>query len=1146
MVHSAKSAESLPKKARQAHNNKVPPDAPRRNLSSFVMFANSDISSEWAKMNDDSKTPWKRAMTDDKERYKREMELYRKHGPHWVWVVGHKMRLELGLTDEDCTQLKWDSLTESRSDPGRSPEVAQKHIRLGNQPGARGTDDVPGNSLQQPQKSTHQMVPCGSSARGDLVDPESFVNSRAPAESIPTVRKSRSESPEIRRRSQPFIDGTMPDQNSPSQSSEASNFDDLDNPRSDALAFEDTGLADIFSPKVPTVQQRRPDPIPLQQPLRGNDITNRITNSHSAGQDFYPIWQPSIWDTRWRGYCPRKIDFATESASENVRSATPTLQDRNSRIDPWLDSSDDDISTDSHDSFDEIDISPNARNHNFGIQTDLRGGPPDGHNNPFHNLKPPSTKGASGKTPVRRNSGQRESWKRSLRRSGVQLREPAPLQEIAPVEASSQIAENVVEDTPEELTGLPPATSDSDSPLLRRIQHSFWAALGNTRERIQTAWGWSTTQRGVSTLVVLSWVILLILAQTNFLRVRNWEFLNPGLKDKNNRLILSGTRIDNDWRPDPRDIVKLMFSKNSSQTVMDSKILYHLQSIEERQGLLNKKTQKQLDDTTLVLDTMAREIKHLHIALSSLINGFGTKSSERSHTDVNLIVRLLCPEEFGIMGGTQGTRIRNCLKRRKAASLALRSRQHTTISNRMLTNILPYMDDVPPVTVTLGGGLILLVYAEVLAEWVTFRGNQKLRRVSQVIAVLLSASAIVVYPIRIFTRRIRRPKPVESSRQGFWLFSAVQNIFTAILKKMTDLLQSGPRRQAAEVERSLSWMETTKFTFSQTKDFASSLKFGDLKEYITGISLKDFLLGFSVPYTLTKLLVLYLIYAFITWIIPDVLSSTPVAVNPYNVSSLTFDVGPLTDFSNDWALRQKEWPNFLPNVANARPKKFAFYKEIDVDSNPYLCFQNVIIQKAPSQAAFARSTDAVANAGVRNAAKYGRDFFSLGIPIRVMVEMNHQLTKVHSIPLGSCRSVLKGEHFWMVARPPPAYPPQLVDEDMESFFLQWDEFVKTDLRSSSWLCHVIGQARVRTESSCDLEREENSGPEPPERKNSVLSSKRRKAPPSPLSHGDFSLGITVQKIVLLEKVNVEAPTVAEMEEQRRMELDSEICLEVKL
>ncbi|EWC48468.1 hypothetical protein DRE_02237 [Drechslerella stenobrocha 248] len=126
MLQGIQPTDRSPKKVRQSHNNKVPPDAPRRNLSSFVMFANarrkeikerfpgrsfpdiqSDISGEWAQMDDDSKRPWITAMTVDKERYKREMGLYRKHGPHWVWVVGHRMRQDLGLTDEDCTELNW-------------------------------------------------------------------------------------------------------------------------------------------------------------------------------------------------------------------------------------------------------------------------------------------------------------------------------------------------------------------------------------------------------------------------------------------------------------------------------------------------------------------------------------------------------------------------------------------------------------------------------------------------------------------------------------------------------------------------------------------------------------------------------------------------------------------------------------------------------------------------------------------------------------------------------------------------------------------------------------------------------------------------------------------------------------------------------
>ncbi|KAK6335474.1 High mobility group protein 20A [Orbilia brochopaga] len=217
MAHGAKSAECLPKKTRQAHNNKVPPDAPRRNLSSFVMFANvrrkelkerfpdrsfpdiqSDISNEWAKMDDDSKTPWKQAMTDDKERYKREMELYRKHGPHWVWVVGHKMRLGLGLTDEDCTQLQWDASAEPRGDLGPSSRVSQDYNKSGGKPDPRCSSKLPKALLPQ---SPYTTVPHGESAHGDLSGPESFLDPRICAD-VHTAKKSRSESVDIPRRNQ--------------------------------------------------------------------------------------------------------------------------------------------------------------------------------------------------------------------------------------------------------------------------------------------------------------------------------------------------------------------------------------------------------------------------------------------------------------------------------------------------------------------------------------------------------------------------------------------------------------------------------------------------------------------------------------------------------------------------------------------------------------------------------------------------------------------------------------------------------------------------------------------------------------------------------------------------------------------------------
>ncbi|KAF3190519.1 hypothetical protein TWF225_002264 [Orbilia oligospora] len=141
MATTSKCPEIGVKKSRQSHNNKVPPDAPRRNLSSFVIFANtrrkelkalypdrpypaiqSDISVEWEKMNDEGKEHWKKLMALDKERYKREMELYRKYGSNWVWVVGHQKRKELGLTVEDCTKFEF---LPSTKEQGRNLRLPQ-------------------------------------------------------------------------------------------------------------------------------------------------------------------------------------------------------------------------------------------------------------------------------------------------------------------------------------------------------------------------------------------------------------------------------------------------------------------------------------------------------------------------------------------------------------------------------------------------------------------------------------------------------------------------------------------------------------------------------------------------------------------------------------------------------------------------------------------------------------------------------------------------------------------------------------------------------------------------------------------------------------------------------------------------------------
>ncbi|KAK6495411.1 hypothetical protein TWF481_003434 [Arthrobotrys musiformis] len=141
MATSSKSSETGVKKTRQSHNKKVPPDAPRRNLSSFVIFANarrielkelyperpypaiqSDISREWEQMDEKARAPWKKEMEIDQERYRHEMELYRKYRSGWVWVVGDQRRKELGLTIEDCTKIEFPSSTEGQGGSLRPPQ----------------------------------------------------------------------------------------------------------------------------------------------------------------------------------------------------------------------------------------------------------------------------------------------------------------------------------------------------------------------------------------------------------------------------------------------------------------------------------------------------------------------------------------------------------------------------------------------------------------------------------------------------------------------------------------------------------------------------------------------------------------------------------------------------------------------------------------------------------------------------------------------------------------------------------------------------------------------------------------------------------------------------------------------------------------
>ncbi|KAK6531474.1 hypothetical protein TWF281_008279 [Arthrobotrys megalospora] len=109
----------------------------------------SDISVEWDQMDDESKEPWKKAMERDKERYKKQMDLYRKYGPNWVWVVGHLMRRDLGLTVEDCTKVEFVSSTEDQRDSPRPPSTKDEGFAK-----RKGHRD---NQAAKPRRSGYQI-----------------------------------------------------------------------------------------------------------------------------------------------------------------------------------------------------------------------------------------------------------------------------------------------------------------------------------------------------------------------------------------------------------------------------------------------------------------------------------------------------------------------------------------------------------------------------------------------------------------------------------------------------------------------------------------------------------------------------------------------------------------------------------------------------------------------------------------------------------------------------------------------------------------------------------------------------------------------------------------------------------------------------
>jgi len=159
--------------------------------------------------------------------------------------------------------------------------------------------------------------------------------------------------------------------------------------------------------------------------------------------------------------------------------------------------------------------------------------------------------------------------------------------------------------------------------------------------------------------------------------------------------------------------------------------------------------------------------------------------------------------------------------------------------------------------------------------------------------------------------------------------------------------------------------------------------------------------------------------------------TNPIAINSYNVSSLRFNIDTLVDFTLD-PLRRKDWRIFYTQQtdklrANYRrqAKKYAYYYSLLVDSNPSLCFQDVIIQKSPLVNSTSHDHRTNAASYSNRQPRYGEDYIILGVPVQVVCEINQQLGKHYTIPIGTCQTIITGDHYWITVSPPPAYPPQV-------------------------------------------------------------------------------------------------------------------------
>ncbi|KAF3280376.1 hypothetical protein TWF132_011748 [Orbilia oligospora] len=332
-----------------------------------------------------------------------------------------------------------------------------------------------------------------------------------------------------------------------------------------------------------------------------------------------------VWDLQLAGFRPRLIDFEAECDLESVN--TPVHRNIDSRRGSWIcfpddsptransisssipsnDEDDNDASNDfhyndnnDHESYDNaFELHHNTRHHMIELRSGQQYPRPvqiglrvftgkKGVDTPFgtriiRNTPKPTATTQKPSIPI-------ESIATSVEFTSNSLKKGRPPQQIQDKDEN-------------------PKVDDTRRAAKMAIQRQDFLVT------IRKFFRWSRDNNSVVLFILLSWLTMFILAQTRVLRVDTWELLGTQQGQKDQRFYPSA---DSDWRPDPKSIVDLFFSKNSSQTILDAKIIYHLESIGERQGRLHDKVQGQLNSNAIVLDFMLQEMRNLKSAFSAI------------------------------------------------------------------------------------------------------------------------------------------------------------------------------------------------------------------------------------------------------------------------------------------------------------------------------------------------------------------------------------------------------------------------------------------------------------------------------------------------------------------------------------------------